>query len=84
MMSEDKGGSKTRMTPLEKGVLITRVVADTHERLARSGSFKRAFLTTGTWLPRDHSGDSEVSLQGVNMRYQDVITQAGIEEHRKV
>ena len=56
------------MKPLEKRVLITKIVADTHERLALSGAFERAFIATGTWLPVDHSADTQVDLQVVNLK----------------
>ena len=42
------GGSPSRMKPMEKRILITKVVAETHERLALAGAFKRSFLATGT------------------------------------
>ena len=48
LINENKGESLPRIKPLQKRVLITKIVADTHERLARSGSFRRAFLATGT------------------------------------
>ena len=72
-----------RMKPMDKRILITKVVANTHERIARSGKFKVAFLRTGTWLPADGSGDSEVSLQGVNFTYKDIITPMALETQRK-
>ena len=42
------GASPSRMKPMEKRILITKVVAETHERLAQAGTFKRSFLATGT------------------------------------
>ena len=80
---ENQGALTTRLKPLDKRVLVTKVVGETHERLARNGAFKRAFLATGTWLPNDHSADSQVDLQGVDMKYEDHITPGLIEEHRK-
>ena len=83
LITESDGASSIKMKPMDKRVLITKVVADTHERLARSGIFKKAFLGTGTWLPVDGSADTEVRLQGVDMKYEDVITPEAIEAHRK-
>ena len=36
------------LSPLEKRVTITKTVAEIHERLARGGYFRRAFIATGT------------------------------------
>ena len=82
LINENKGESLPRIKPLQKRVLITKIVADTHERLARSGSFRRAFLATGTWLATDHSVDSEVDLQGVDFNYKEVISLKAIEDHQ--
>ena len=41
------------------------------------------FIDTGTWLPIDHSADNEVSLQGVDFVYKDVITKEALETHKK-
>ena len=48
LLRDRNGESPKRMKPLDKRVLITKIVAETHERLARAGFFKRAFLATGT------------------------------------
>ena len=48
ILRNGKGFESTRMTPLAKRVLITKSVADTHERLAKSNSFVRSFIATGT------------------------------------
>ena len=64
-LREHKKLDSLRLSPLKKRILITKTVADTHESLARSSAFKRAFIATGTWLPYDHSFDGEVALQGV-------------------
>lgn len=63
----------------EKRILITKVVAEEHERLASLLTFKRAFLATGTWMPIENllaadgaangSADLEVSLQGMEKDY---------------
>ena len=71
---ENQRALTTRVKPMFQRVLITKVVAETHERLARNGAFKRAFLATGTWLPNEHYADSQVDLQGVDMKYEDHIT----------
>ena len=63
-----------RMTPKEKRILITKAVADEHEKLTTSTAYARAFIATATWMPVYHlmSGqpgpsnvpeDSQVSLQ---------------------
>ena len=83
ILRDSKGSSNIRMKPMAKRILITKVVAATHERLARSGIFRRAFIRAGTWLPRDRSADSEVCLQGVDFKYDEVITSAGVEARRK-
>jgi len=36
------------MTPSEKRILITKIVADTHEYLAKRNSFERSFIAKGT------------------------------------
>ena len=84
LMRESEGSDIFRMKPLEKRVLMTKIVADTHERLARNGTFERAFVATGTWLPLDHSADTKVDLQGVNIKYEHIITPIAIEAHRKL
>ena len=40
--------SLVKMTAKEKRVLITKAVANVHERLAKSDAFRRAFIATGT------------------------------------
>ena len=37
-----------RMSAMEKRIMITKAVAETHERLAKSGAFRRSFIATGT------------------------------------
>ena len=83
LLRESEGASSFRMKPIDKRVLITKIVGNTHERLARSGIFKNAFLRTGTWLPTDGSADAEFCLQGVDLKYTDVITVEKVEAHRK-
>ena len=83
LIRKNKEATSIKMKPLEKRVLITKIVAETHERLARDGVFKRAFLATGTQLPNDRSADSEVDLQGVNMKYEEVITSEMVEKHMR-
>ena len=36
------------MTPSAKRILVTKIVADTHECLAKRNSFERSFIATGT------------------------------------
>ena len=83
LLSVGGSASSVRMKPMDKRILITKVVANTHERIARSGKFKVALLRTGTWLPADGSCDSEVSLQGLNFTYKDIITPIALEAYRK-
>ena len=64
------------MKPMAKRILITKIVAETHERLARNRIFHRAFIRAGTFLPSDGSADCEVNLQGVEFEYKDVTTPA--------
>ena len=81
---EHKKLESLRLSPLKKRILITKTVADTHESLARSGAFKRAFVATGTCLPYDHSADGEVALQGVCIDYKAICTQTAIEKHKSL
>ena len=72
------------MSAMEKRICITKVVADTHEALAKAaGVFRRAVIATGTWLPLDRSVTDDVSLQGVDFEYEAVCTPESIEAHRK-
>ena len=66
------------MNPLEKRVLITNIVAETHAQLARSGAFRKAFVATGTWLAPDHSDDAKVNLEGVKFNFKEIITQKSV------
>ena len=45
---EGKGDVHFKLSPLEKRVIITKVVAEIYERIARGGYFRRAFIATGT------------------------------------
>ena len=83
LIKKNDGASTVKLKPMDKRVLITKVVADTHERLAANESFERAFLATGTWIPEDRSGESVVDLQGVNMKYENHITPGKIADHLK-
>ena len=83
LIEKNEGASSVKLKPMVKRVLITKIVADTHERLAANGSFERAFLATGTWIPKDLSGDSVVDLQGVDMKYEHHITPEKITDHRR-
>lgn len=83
-INESNGGSIVQMTAQEKRVLITRAVADVHERLAKSGAFRRAFIATGTWLPPDELSGLSVSLQGLNFDYNKIISTTAVEAHIKV
>ena len=71
------------MNPTVKRVLITRIIADTHESLAKSGAFERSFAATGTWVPVDGSADDQVRLQGTDINYKSICNQKAIEEHKK-
>ena len=44
----------TPMAPREKRILITKSVAEEHEKLLKSGAYERAFIATATWLPISH------------------------------
>ena len=79
---EGKNPATEGLSPAKKRILITRAVADTHERLAQSNAFRRSFIATGTWLPNDRSAGRQVCLQGVKFDYQGVCTPAAIEAHR--
>ena len=48
LLRERKEKSPGRLTALAKRVLITRADARVHERLAARGTFRRAFIATGT------------------------------------
>ncbi len=76
------------MTQKEKRILITKSVADCHEKLASKQKFERAFVVTVTYLPVDHvygttsaKQDHEVSLQDLekDYNYQTVCTVVAIE-----
>ena len=84
LLQQRKENSPVRLTALAKGVLITKAVARVHERLATRGTFRRAFIATGTWLPVDHSCDAEVSLQGVELEYPIVCSERAIQAHKTV
>ena len=47
------------MTPRERRILITRAVADEHERLSASGCYLRGFIATATWMPVWHLMDND-------------------------
>ena len=80
------------MTAAERRILITKSVANTHDRLWRTGMFTRAFIATGTWLPINHlvldmtyhgpqagKSDVEVSLQGLpEYNYQKLVTRSDV------
>ena len=83
LIRENKGTDSTRMKPLEKRVLITNIVAETHAKIARSGAFRKAFVATGTWLAPDHSDDAKVHLEGVKFNFKEIITQKSVSEHQK-
>ena len=48
LLKQNEGAPTVRKKPLHMRVLITKLVADTHERLARSGVFEISFVATGT------------------------------------
>lgn len=55
-LREARAGGDTTATisplsPRDKRIIICKSIADTHEELAKSGMFYRAFIATGTWLP---------------------------------
>ena len=83
LIKGQKAGSSMRMTPMKKRILITKVVAKTHDRLARTGIFHRAFVATGSQLPKQSAG-SEVGLQGVDFKYDDEITAKAVQDYRNV
>ena len=84
LLQQRKENSPVRLTALAKRVLITKAVARAHERLATRGSFGRAFIATGTWLPADHSCVAEVSLQGVEFEYPIVCSESAIQAHMSI
>lgn len=84
MLRERGEESSIRMKPIDKRVLITKVIADTHDSLARAAVFKRSFLATGTQLPPDRSLNCDVDLHGVDFKYENVVTQAAVDEHQSI
>ena len=75
----EDGKAPRPLSTREKRILITKIVADTHEVVLASGGCERAFIATGTWMPIDHSRDHEVELQGCEeYKYTDVCTAANI------
>ena len=90
MWAAGPGNRPEPMTNAERRILITKSVANTHDRLWRTGMFKRVFIATGTWLPIDHlildmsyqgvqkgKADLEVSLQGLpEYDYKELITRS--------
>ena len=84
LIREGKNPATERLSPARKRIIITKAIADTHERLARSNAFRRSFIATGTWLPNDRSADKQVCLQGLKFDYQGVCSSAAIEAHRCV
>ena len=79
-----KESSSVKLIAQEKRILTTKAIGDVHERLLKGGAFKRSFIATGTWLPVDHSADSEVKLQGLAFESQSVCNQAAISAHKAV
>ena len=80
MLKQNDGAPTVRMKPWHKRVLITKLIPDTHDRLARSGVFERSFVANG---PSDPSPGSQVDLEGVSMKYDDHITPANVTDHRR-
>ena len=78
------GLEKSRITPFEKRVLITKVVADTHERLSKTSAFRRSFIATATWMSSHYYSKSTVSLQGIKYEYTSVCSPEAIEAHKSV
>ena len=83
IIRNSNGSSALTMPPLEKRVLITKTVADTHQRLAKSGAFRRSFIATGTWLP-DNQSCLNVRLQGLEINYRKICTLEAVNAHKKV
>ena len=45
---EDKWSTPCKLGALAKKVIITKTVGDPHDRICRSGDFRRSFIATGT------------------------------------
>ena len=84
LLRAEKQPTNTRLSAMEKRIIITKAVAETHYRLARNGSFRGAFISTGSWLPADRSADVQVNLQGVQFDYKAICSQSAVEKHKLV
>ena len=54
------------LTPKDKRILITKIIADVHEEMTSSKRFYCGFIATGTWMPvynlMEGSGDGPSSI----------------------
>ena len=78
-----KESKTTRLSAMEKRILITKAVAEKHELMAKSGAFKRAFIATGTQIT-NQSAENEVKLKGLEFDYRAVCSQSEIDRHKSV
>ena len=83
IITNSNGSRALTLSPLEKRVLISKTVADTHQRLGKSGAFRRSFIATGTWLP-DHKSCLNVRLQGLEINYRNICTLEAVNAHKRV
>lgn len=84
IMEKIANGDHKPLTASEKRIIMTHSVAATHSKLAATGSYHRAFIATGTWLPIDGSKDAEVELQGLeNYKYCALCSKTEVLEKKK-
>ena len=71
-------------TVMDKRILITKAIAEAHERLAKKGAIRRSFIATGTQLPADELSGSGVNLQGLSFDYKTICSTSAVEAHKRV
>ena len=84
MIRESNPENMMHMTAMDKRILITKAIAEAHERLAKKGAFRRAFIATGTQLPTDELSGSHVDLQGLSFDYETICSTSAVEAHKRV
>ena len=84
MIRESNPENMVHMTAMDKRILITKAIAEAHERLAKKGAFRRAFIATGTQLPADELSGSGVDLQGLSFDYKTFCSTSAVEAHKRV
>ena len=84
MIRESNLENLVHMTAMDKRILITKAIAEAHERLAKKGAFRRAFIATGTQLPADELSGSSIDLQGLSLDYKTICSASAVEAHKRV